>query len=204
MKKTFLAFSFVIVASFAAYGQQQVQQSAQKTIDFWVYDATTGAPKTGVTVTTFTCSTVKNDMTYATFSAVACGTTHCVAELGNGGYSLYLPTTDLNLAGTFTATCSVTGAVSAPVRLQVVGAPAYTANTTGSIASLQDLMDFPTANMTTASSFGNLIRGNVDIPISSVSTGVWGFTIPSPGTVPPISAADSLNYLIYSTRGGAP
>jgi len=152
MKNLLLLILFLLGSVLPAHAAI-LQEDAAAHVVVWFYDATTGAPKTGLTVTSITCRIVKSDMTTSSFSPTASGGSNDMVEIGNGAYDLEQTSTQLNTAGPYEIGCSISGSTSPPTVYDIYTAGAYATSIGGSPSTIDSLLETDCSTVGTTTSW---------------------------------------------------
>lgn len=161
----------IILIAFFAFSQPLtaglMRQSTAQEVVVWFFDVTTGAPETGLTVTSIACRIIEGDMTTATFSPTASGGSHDMVEIGHGAYRLELTATDTSTVGFLDVGCSISGSTSPPNLYTVLADSSFLTVVNGTVASIDDIWAYDAGDITVVGSVGKQITDNVDATISS-------------------------------------
>jgi len=152
-----LLLGFALPVSAAA-----LQEDTAARVVVWFYDATTGAPKTALTVTSITCRIVKSDLTTSSFSPTASGGSNDMVEIGNGAYDLELTAAQISASGFLELGCSITGSTSPPTAYDVYTAGAWAVTFGGSPSTIDSLLETDCSTVGTTTSWAYKVCQNLN------------------------------------------
>lgn len=165
MKKVLLLLLFSTLSLDAAI----LKQSTAREVVVWFSDATTGAPKTGITVTSVTCRYIKDDMTTASFAPTVSAGSNDMVEIGNGAYRQELTAAQLDTAGTFEFGCSISGSVSPQTVYDIYPTGAYNVHIGGSPSTVDDLLETALSTVGSTNSWAYKLN-NLDGALTTYGT----------------------------------
>jgi len=165
MKRILILLLFLALPLDAAI----LKQSTAIEVVIWFADSTTGAPKTGITVTSETCRYIKSDMTTASFAPTASAGSNDQVEIGNGAYRQELTAAQLDTAGPFEINCSISGSVSPPTVYDIYPLGAYNVTIGGSPSTVDDFLETALSTVGSTNSWAYRLN-NLDGALTTYGT----------------------------------